>query len=540
MIKVIVADDEINVCKLICNLVDWASFDMEILGVAHNGVEALEHVRTYLPDLIVTDIRMPGYDGLEMIAKAREIKEDLDFVIISGYRDFEYAKRAIQFKVQDYILKPIKKDELSAILQKVREKYMAKLSNISLEERLNLFLQSDMEKLRSGVFSELLLKKPPQEEMTLESLNRDYRFRFQEGAFQIFIAKIDCPSPEQCQNAIAVLMDKLTQRLQKALEPLCFDMQLSVCGNRAYGVLNLGESGWAPLRRHFKAALDDFLVQASVYGKMALTIGLGAPVTKTGELALTLSSAEAAVAQRLMEGTGILIEGQPSKTGSVNLNDINALMSALKSNMERILETLDRDQLLAPLEKFRVQCLALENLNGQALYNIVQNAYNTYLMLLCSHYNHTWRLEEQIRGFSERADQCESSESLFNLLFTELSEMLARAMEEARQSETRPLRLAKQYIQENYAAQVTLDKLAAFIGFNPTYLSTLFKKENGLNFLEYLSEVRITHARAMLKETNKTVAAICEEVGYSDLKHFTGIFKKYTGLKPNEYRKLFS
>jgi two-component system response regulator YesN len=540
MIKVIVADDEINVCKLICNLVDWSSFDMEILGVAHNGVETLEYVKLYLPDLVVTDIRMPGYDGLEMIAKAREIKPDLDFVIISGYRDFEYAKRAIQFRVQDYILKPIKKDELSSTLQKARNKYITKINNVSSEEQLKLFLQSNMDKQRSGIFNELLLKKPPLDELPLENLNRDYHFHFQSSMFQIFIAKIDCPPQEHYQNVLTVLTDKLVQRLQKALEPHCFDLQLSVEGNRMYGILNLREPGWAPLRRHFKAALDDFLVQASVYGKMALTIGLGDSVTKAGELVLSLSSAEAAVSQRLIEGTGILIEMPLARPDSANNHDINELMSALKSDMEKVLETLDRDQLLVSLENFRSKCLALKNLSGQVLYTIVQNAHSTYLILLCNRYHQIVRLEEQMSGFSEKADQCVSTESLFNLLFTELSEMLVRAMEEAKQSETKPLRLAKQYIQENYTTQVTLEKLAAFIGFNPSYLSTLFKKENGQNFLDYLSEVRITHARAMLKETNKTVATICEEVGYSDLKHFNSIFKKYTGLKPNEYRKLFS
>ena len=75
MIKVVVADDEVKVCQLICNLVDWSTFDMEIVAVAHNGEEALEMVRQHEPDLLVTDIRMPGCDGLEMIARAKQLRE---------------------------------------------------------------------------------------------------------------------------------------------------------------------------------------------------------------------------------------------------------------------------------------------------------------------------------------------------------------------------------------------------------------------------------------------------------------------------------
>ena len=124
MMKVIVADDEAKVCQLICSLVDWASLDMEVAGVAHNGIEALELVETLRPDLIITDIRMPGYDGLELISRAKAAKPDLDFIIVSGYRHFEYAQSAIKYGVSDYLLKPIKKADLIETLLRTREKYL--------------------------------------------------------------------------------------------------------------------------------------------------------------------------------------------------------------------------------------------------------------------------------------------------------------------------------------------------------------------------------------------------------------------------------
>ena len=144
MIKVVVADDEVKVCQLICNLVDWSTFDMEIVAVAHNGEEALEMVRQHEPDLLVTDIRMPGCDGLEMIARAKQLREDLDFVIISGYRHFEYAQSAIKYGVSDYLLKPIQKEELCSTLEKMRRRYQMRTEQLSNEERLRMRLQSDI------------------------------------------------------------------------------------------------------------------------------------------------------------------------------------------------------------------------------------------------------------------------------------------------------------------------------------------------------------------------------------------------------------
>lgn len=120
MIKVIVADDEEKVCSLICKLADWKAFDMEVVSTAYNGIEALERIKTLEPDVVITNIRMPGYDGIELIARAKEINEHIEFIIISGHRHFEYAQSAIKYGVSDYLLKPINKVELSDTLEKIR------------------------------------------------------------------------------------------------------------------------------------------------------------------------------------------------------------------------------------------------------------------------------------------------------------------------------------------------------------------------------------------------------------------------------------
>jgi two-component system response regulator YesN len=141
MIKVVVADDEIRVCNLICNLVDWASFNMEIVGTAHDGHSAYELIQKEKPDLIITDIRMPGMDGLTLISRTKSICPEADIIIISGYRDFEYAQNAIRYGVNDYLLKPIKRDELENTLLNMKnawekrvERSSSKATKISCED----------------------------------------------------------------------------------------------------------------------------------------------------------------------------------------------------------------------------------------------------------------------------------------------------------------------------------------------------------------------------------------------------------------------
>lgn len=119
MWKAIIADDEKLICRLIETLIDWESLDMEIVGKAENGLEALRMVEELHPHLLITDIRMPGCDGLELIRQARELSPNIEIVIISGYAHFEYAKTAIAYGVGSYILKPVNQAELNKTLQKI-------------------------------------------------------------------------------------------------------------------------------------------------------------------------------------------------------------------------------------------------------------------------------------------------------------------------------------------------------------------------------------------------------------------------------------
>ncbi len=140
MIKVIIADDEPRICKLIEKLINWEELEMEVIKVASNGVEALEYIKEFNPDIVITDIRMPGYDGLEIIERTRKFNLDTEFIIISGYSEFEYAKKAINYKVNGYLLKPINKEELENALIEVKDNILKKKTYENLESEYKVML----------------------------------------------------------------------------------------------------------------------------------------------------------------------------------------------------------------------------------------------------------------------------------------------------------------------------------------------------------------------------------------------------------------
>ena len=109
---------------------------MEVVAVAENGIEALEKIKEFHPDIVITDIRMPGYDGLDLIRLGKEEAPNTEFVIISGYRHFEYAQMAIRYGVNAYLLKPIRTDELTETLKRLSAHFKEQTEQLSLEEKL--------------------------------------------------------------------------------------------------------------------------------------------------------------------------------------------------------------------------------------------------------------------------------------------------------------------------------------------------------------------------------------------------------------------
>lgn len=189
-LKVMIADDEERICKLIEALIDCDALQMEVAGVAHNGLEACELVKNLRPDILITDIRMPGYSGLELIEKVKESEENLEIIIISGYAHFAYAQTAIKFGVGDYLLKPINKEELTSTLQKLGERIRDRRRLAEDQQRIQQKSEADIRLFRMNLINRLMegsTWKP-----SLEELREKYYLHVEEGVFQGFLIKVDC------------------------------------------------------------------------------------------------------------------------------------------------------------------------------------------------------------------------------------------------------------------------------------------------------------------------------------------------------------
>lgn len=528
MLKVVVADDEARVCDLILLLADWGSLGMEVVGTAANGLEALQLVRTLIPDILITDIRMPGCYGLELIEKAKAEFPALEIVIISGYAHFEYAQSAIKNGVGDYLLKPIQRDELMATLEKLGERCRARRESATEVEQMKETSRQDTDRQRQRLIEDLAEGRL--EELTEERLRGEYRVDIQPGLFQIFLLKLDYDLDAVTPLSIAIVESKAQKIFSTAIPGLCHEMLLSFREPWGYGLLNFPVQNRESVRRALRDCLNQLTVQQSLLGPIEFSLALGQASNRPEDLLESLNTARFAASERLIEGTGRLLEGAFKSSA---LREEN-LPERYGRAIEHLVETLSPEEADAAAGLLEEGAGEMTGVCGQELLELVDSAGQLFALRL--------DLEDRekiIRDFSARCAQCSKAADLFRCLRQFQREQLALTAERRRSESIRPIRFAKQYIQKHYSEPVTLEEVCAAIGFSTSYFSVLFKKETGEGFNKYLTRVRMDRAKELLQGGNLPIAEICSKVGYGDLKHFTQTFKKVAGLNPGQYRKLY-
>lgn len=528
MLRVVVADDEDRVCQLILMLADWDSLGMEVVGTAGNGLEALELVERLHPDILVTDIRMPGCHGLDLIQRAKARFPQLEIVIISGYAHFEFAQTAIKYGVGDYLLKPIKREELMATLEKLGQRCLQRARSAVEVEYLRRTNRENVEQLRMRLPLDLLSRRL--ETVTEEQLWDTYRFRAQPGLCQVVLLKIDDSSGASSAATLEIVQEKTWKIFQRELSPLCHEVLLAF--QKCWGccLLNYPEERQDAVRKHLRSCLNQLLAQRAIFGPLEFTLALGPAAGRVEELPDCVRTARHTAADRLIQGTGRLLEAGPCPPEL----DREQLLEQYRRTMERGMETAGPAALDQAVDGLVQAVRDTPKVRGWEVLELAARAGRMFLLL--PEIEERERLQQE---FEAGCDRCSRWEQLFQLLKQTQREQLQAVQERRRSDVTRPIREVKQYVQTHYNQPITLEDVCGMVGFSPSYFSALFKKETGEGFAKYLTRVRMERAKELLRRTNLPVSEICTQVGYSDVKHFTQNFKKETNLNPGQYRKLY-
>jgi two-component system, response regulator YesN len=531
MRNVIIADDEMKVCQLIQKLADWDALGLNVAGIANDGLAALELVEKHQPDILITDIRMPGVDGIELIRRAKEKKPDLQCIIISGYRHFDYAHNAIRYGVEDYLLKPISQQEFVATLLKLKDKKDQETNQKQETEELRLKAVHLGERLKEDFVLRLFREEGfPEKEAKQLSLPAG-------DGYGCAIVKPDLKDvpPEDRLHGLAT--EKTLSTLRQHLSPIFPVLLTCAAPEGVLCVFHQGPITWEDVLSAFRALMEEILLLRALFPSLAVTVGLSRANHVLSTLPAAMREARHAVTERLRRGTGQMIVFAP-QTGTPF--DKEALLNAeVRKNLLAALEILDEEGYSVHLKKVLDALKRADRLPMTDVHDVMKELIYLHFLGLTGRGQTEEATETFLNEFEESWNAATSftqaADSLQNMLYSHVAD-IAR---ERSETEMRPIRLAKKYMQENYHKPLTLEDVAGVAGFNSTYFSTVFKKVTGENFLEYLSELRMKEARELLCDGHLRVEDIAEKVGYSDTKYFVKLFKKSTGLTPQEYRKLY-
>ena len=528
MIKVIIADDEERICRLIQALVDWNAMGMEIVGTASNGIMALEQIADHQPDILITDIRMPGCNGLELIQKARATCPDLKIVIISGYAQFEYAQMALKYGVCEYLLKPINQKELTETIARIKADIEKRRKEAEDTESFRRGRENDIHTLRSMFLQDLL--ESPQFKVTEETLSEKYHLEVKPGCFRVFCVKFDVETGAKEEVDAEIIQDRLATVFESKLELNCYEWVFAGKGNYIYGMINYGTRQSDEIKEQLRGCLNHMEAQKKMLGNIVFSLGLGNVVKKSTELGSSLRAAQSAIYERLFEGTGKVLE----PVEDIPVLDKKLLLEKYDRRICQAIELLDVEEGDMAVEELSLSVSKINNVHGWELLQLIRSAGDIFAMRAdVAQKNNT---EED---FYYKCDNCRNAAELFDALKAFQKTLMQKALSYRENEPSRPVRLAKQYIQNHYSEQITLEEVSEAIGLSPAYFSVLFKKETEVGFAKYLMGVRMEQAKVLLRETNLPVAEICKKVGYNDLKHFTHTFEKIAEVKPAVYRKLY-
>lgn len=537
MLKVVIVDDEKMICSLISQLLDWEELGAKIVGMAYTGTEALEMIQEQRPDIIISDIRMPGYDGLELIKRTKEAGIESEFVMISGFKQFEYAQNAMKYGVKYYLLKPIEEDKLTEIIKEIAENIACRKARKNHEMRIEQELQETRDKMKKRFLTSILSNEESREETVDQLLvNEEYNTTFKEGAFQAVFIKLDTDKEmEVSDNSVIAEMEKQT----KIFEEVCEEYILTNMHSGIIVLLNYEIKKENLVCQKIEELYENLKKYVDQFKEFSLVIGVGEKSDNFFRAQHCLKTATDAIKYRVKIRDKKIIYFERYKFDTYNINEI--ITAPEKQLFISKLETDD----VAGMEEcvttsFRKVKYGENNYSPVLIYDILL-MYVEILTEYCKtkdYYNEYYI--GKLKKWSLSVDNQCTEKQLIEATKLFLREIMQNIGQEKRNRDTKPVRIVKAFIEENYMQEISLLQLADIVSMNPSYLSSIFKKETGMAYSEYLIQCRLQQASKLLVETNLSISEVARQSGYQDARYFSKQFLKQIGLKPSEYRKLYS
>ncbi|GHT78884.1 hypothetical protein FACS1894130_06290 [Spirochaetia bacterium] len=519
--KVIIADDEVHICSLIKHEIRWDELGISFLGMFHNGNDVITQFEKEPADILICDIEMPGKTGIELFEHISVHYPRCKCIVISGFRNFEYARSAMSFGVNHYLLKPIDGEELNSVLKSIVENSVPSPVLPAFSEQT----------IRGGLIDYI---NSSSRKLTLTEINNRFRFHFKETEFlaiKTVFTDIDGNS-----DFLPKVITVFTKSIRTKLDDFCIDSEifhLSLVSMLL--VLNYPTSEMGVIRMMLEKALYDTLVTIGGLTQCKVYFGVGTPVRHVNALNDSVQTAGRIVNERFKEPDKQVFYSGDTPSAAAR---VYGLTHEEKHEIANLIESVDTAGITSWLAKYMEakKTLLLENTQ-----NVSSFFHEVVEILIGTLHDLDVLVEDRdvlVRRTDALLDNCNSLAAVRRSLTTVIGEQVTRHLAHKKQNMLVYVQQAKNYICKHYAEAISLETIADRLNISPVYLSLVFKSEAGMNYSKYLASVRIERSKELLRNCNMNLTQIANSVGYWSTNYFSNLFLKLTGLKPSEYRRL--
>lgn len=532
MLKLLIVDDEMLMRLAIRSLVNWQERGIEIIGEASNGKEAYKLALASEPDLILTDIKMPIMDGLQLIREVSQTLPGCKFAVLSNFDEFRYVREAMQLGAVDYLIKsevsPVAVDELlKSVKQKIRED-KGRTCALAFSTNYSQSLAHIKEALFKDVISGLL----SEEEARAEAKKLGLHIRPER--LTVVKLRIDCfheVRTKYVEQDEKLLRFSIVNILEEVI-PGKWKREIVVENSAEYLlILNLIEGDMRTVQAELGQLCEGIQETVKDFMNLSLSIGIGPVVSSFRELRTGYKRADSAMRRRFFEGTGRVLFAEDDLP-RLEHERSEARLEERAGAFLSVLEEGDEAKATGFLDWFRhhFACRRTDE-------RVVRETYIRLAETACACLSYRSRAlpSSTIVSPLEALLLEETLEGMHRVLVAFTSRIF-RA-EEGGEAQLTHAERAFQLIQRYYAEDISLQSIASQINVNPSYLSRVFKQEKGENFISCLMRVRIERAKALLESRKYKVYEVADQVGYHNYTYFSKIFKKIVGVSPEEFRR---
>ena len=533
MYRILLVDDEALIREAVSENVKWEQYGYELAGSCENGKEALEFIGKNPVDVVLTDICMPYMDGMQLSEKLCEDYPTVKIIILSGYDDFDYAKKAIRYGVKEYLLKPITAEEMGDVLTALK----AEMDKERKAERKVVELESAYRKGQQLLYSETLLhlirgsKADEEIRKELKKVGLD----FCSAVYRVAVVELDIYArsnrlDEKRKRESALMAFVLHNISQEIVQR---NKAGEVCqgkDHRTYMLLHSNHP--VEFRQTVKDIRCEIIAQMNRIMQLAVNIGLGGYAKETENIYVSYEEAEEALEYHYIMGGNHVMEIEVIREEKRQA-DVEPILDGLSLHVKgNDMDGIADD--FAALEKELRECRYDRRGVGVILQRII-DMLDEFCKLSEMESGQRIASKEEILEKSLKAEGLKAAMDILCAYCLEVGEWLDS---QRNVGGKKYAVLAMDYIEKNYGdCSLSLHSVCSYLNISTSRFSTIFKQATGTTFMDVLIGLRMQKAKDLLEHTDMKNYEIAERVGFNDSHYFSIAFKKITGKTPTEYAK---